>query len=209
MNPPLVILSLLKDNLFNQCLMFEKFCQWHPLLQAFGCLVINRPIIINRSRRLHQTSEDHSNDIIEVSRILTFKVSRYRFPVTSYKSQFIFWVTSYQREKGSLHTSHIILVHFIPCGTSYKESLHTECHFIPVTSYQYTPYRSHFIPVTSSRSLHLGHFIPPTPFHSLWSKGNSDQPLHTEVTLYKSLYTSCFILVQNVTTVFFPPNTKF
>ena len=70
--------------------------------------------------------------------------------------------------------------------TSYQ-SLHPG-HFIPSTSYQYTPYRSHFIPVTSSRSLHLGHFIPSTPFHSLWSKGNSDQPLHTEVTLYKSLY---------------------
>ena len=41
-----------------------------------------------------------------------------------HSSLHFFWVTSYQREKWSLHTGHFIPVHYIPCGTSY-ESLHT------------------------------------------------------------------------------------
>ena len=102
------------------------------------------------------------------------------FPVTSSKSHFIFWVTSYQREKRSCHTNHFLPVHFIPCVTTYKESLHTECDFIPCC----TSYQSYLISVSSSRSLNtsslhnkvtlslalqLNHFISSTTYHSLWS----------------------------------------
>ena len=63
----------------------------------------------------------------------------------------------------SLHTKgkkdHFILVYYIPCGISYKESLYTG-HFIPSIQYQYTSYLSHFIPGTSSWSFHINHFKP-------------------------------------------------
>ena len=89
---------------------------------------------------------------------------------------FIFWVTSYQREKWSLHTRHFILVHYIPCGTSYQS------HFIPVhliprplhTSHFIlcvTSYRGHFIPKSNQRlhtnALHTSHFMPVTLYQSL------------------------------------------
>ena len=48
-----------------------------------------------------------------------------RVPDTSYHRHFIFGVTSYQREKLSLHTSHFIPSHFIQSDTSYQS------HFIP------------------------------------------------------------------------------
>ena len=108
-------------------------------------------------------------------------VREIRFPVTSYNRHFIFWVTSYQREKWSLHTRHFIPVHYIPWGTSYQ-SLHTkvtsyQSHFIQkslhteTTSYQglltwltsyhsfitsFTPYRTHFILVFLCRTVYIG-----------------------------------------------------
>ena len=122
-----------------------------------------------------------------------------RVPDTSYHSHFIFGVTSYQREKLSLHTSHFIPSHFIQSDTSYQslhtshfipKSLHTS-HFIPVTSYQESLHTRHFIPrVTSYQALHTSHFIP---------RITSYQTLHTKVTSYRnhliprSLHTSHFI----------------
>merc|ERR1711917_191467 len=140
-----------------------------------------------------------------------------RFPVTSSIRHFIFCVTSSQREKLSLHTSHFIQVHYIPCGTSYQshfipvhfiprplhtgalhtkatsyQSLHTDCHFIPM----------HFIP----RSLHIsalhtkvtsyrGHFIPKSN-QSLRTNALHTSAIHTShfmpVTLYQSLNPCAF-----------------
>ena len=82
-------------------------------------------------------------------------------PDTSYHRHFIFQVTSYQREKLSLHTSHFIPSHFIQSDTSYQ-SLHTKPFHTEVTSYQslhteFTSYRSHFIP---------SHVIPVTSYQS-------------------------------------------
>ena len=106
-----------------------------------------------------------------------------RFPVTSSNRHFIFWVTSYQREKWPLHTRHFILMHFISKSlhtsalhtkaTSYQ-SLHTDCHFILWV----TSYRSHFIPM---------HFIP----RSLHTEFTSYQALHTEVTSYQCTAYQC------------------
>ena len=105
------------------------------------------------------------------------------FPVTSSNRHFIFWVTSYQREKWPLHTRHFILMHFISKSlhtsalhtkaTSYQ-SLHTDCHFILWV----TSYRSHFIPM---------HFIP----RSLHTEFTSYQALHTEVTSYQCTAYQC------------------
>ena len=139
-----------------------------------------------------------------------------RFPVTSYNRHFIFWVTSYQREKWSLHTRHFILVHYIPCGTSYQSHfipvhfiprpLHTS-HFIPIVtsyyeslhieaiSYQYTSYQGHFISVHFiPNSPHTRHFIP----RSLHTNALHTSALHTShfmpVTLYQSLNPSAFYI---------------
>ena len=87
-------------------------------------------------------------------------------------------LSSYQREKESLHTSHFIQVHNIPCGNSYQS------HLIPVTTSQ-SLHTVHFIPVTSSQSLHLGHFISVTSSRSLHTMDTSDQPFHTEVSSYR------------------------
>ena len=137
------------------------------------------------------------------------------FPVTSSHRHFIFWVTSYQREKWSFHTRHLIQVHYIPCGTSYKSHfipvhfiprpLHTS-HVIPIvtsyhaslhteaTSYQCTSYKGQFISVHFiPKSPHTRHFIP----KSLHTKVKSPTSYHTVhfilVISYRSLYTSPWI----------------
>ena len=95
-------------------------------------------------------------------------------------SHFIFGVTSYQREKLSLHTSRFIPSHFIQSDTSYQslntKSLHTE-----VTSYQslhtkVTSYQSLHTKVTSYQSLHTSHFIPSVTSYRTHFKARS---LHT------------------------------
>ena len=78
-------------------------------------------------------------------------VKFHRVPDTSYHRHFIFQVTSYQREKLSLHTSHLISSHFIQSDTSYQ-SLHTS-HFISATSYQCTSYQCTSYQSTSYRYL--------------------------------------------------------
>ena len=133
------------------------------------------------------------------------------FPVTSSNRHFIFWVTSYQREKWSLHTLHFIPVHYIPCGTSYQSHfipvhfiprpLHTS-HFIPiVTPYQCTLYQGHFISVHFiPKSLHTevisyqSHLIPSTSYRSHFIP-ESNQSLRTSALHTTALHTSHFMTV--------------
>ena len=125
---------------------------------------------------------------------ITFMVPD-RVPDTSYHRHFIFQVTSYQREKLSLHTSHFIPSHFIQSDTSYQ-SLHTKPFHTEVTSYQslhievtsYQPlHTSHFIP----KSLHTSHFIPSSLHTEVTSyQATSYQSLHTRVTSYQLYHTS-------------------
>ena len=104
-------------------------------------------------------------------------------PDTSYHRHFIFFGTSYQREKMSLHTSHFIPVHFIPKDTSYHD-----------TSYQCTSYQVHFIPshfIPSGTSYQV-QFIPNAlhtkPLHTMLyfiPSALHTKPLHTKCTSYK------------------------
>ena len=84
--------------------------------------------------------------ILEITKcvyVITFVIliCEIRFPVTASNSHFIFWVTTYQREKG---------------------------HFIPVTSYESLNV-SHFILVYFIYKVYIQHFTRHTKYFILYS----------------------------------------
>ena len=127
------------------------------------------------------------------------------YPVTSSNRHFIFWLTSYQRGKWSLHTRHFILVHYIPCGTSYQSHF-IPVHFIPRSLHisalhtKVTSYRGHFIPKSNqslrtnalhTSAIHTSHFMPVTLYQSLNPCAFHISALRTEFTLLSSYLIEC------------------
>ena len=156
---------------YNEFILLVRLQNWNILINIFNLVCCRVDYFF------HIQTYEKRILIILITRMITsfkffyiLKVPNSRVPDTSYHRHFIFQVTSYQREKLSLHTSHFIPSHFIQSDTSYQ-SLHTKPFHTEVTSYQ-PLHTNHFIPKSLhtshfiSKSLHTNHFIPVTSYQA-------------------------------------------